>query len=167
MPCFPLHPTSIKVLSKKGPHSKRFDSMAAQITQALYALYFGPPMVTKKVIRSLNIRHVLWIEGEEGTPIAAMMVMFNSMMGYYRVSGLVVDVRYQRQGFGAALMEKVMTEVLPDGAELQLGVDTEKETTEWLRQWYARLGFKEKRAATLQYQNDEILMSRVISKLNK
>jgi phage anti-repressor protein len=26
-------------------------------------------------------------------------------------------------------------------AELRVGVDTDKPSTEWLRQWYARLGF--------------------------
>jgi hypothetical protein len=61
----------IQVLSKNGPHNKRFDSRAAQLTQELYAVHFGPPRVTKAAIRALNIQHVLWIEDVEGTPIAA------------------------------------------------------------------------------------------------
>ena len=105
----------IQVLSKKGEHSKRFDSRAAQLTQALYAVHFGPPMVTKAVIRALNVRHVLWVEDAEGTPIAATMLMRHPHLKYYRVSGLAVDARHQQQGLGRALMHRLMTD--PDQGE--------------------------------------------------
>ena len=136
----------IQVLSKKGEHSKRFDSRAAQLTQELYAVHFGPPMVTKAVIRALNVRHVLWVEDAEGTPIAATMLMRHPHLKYYRVSGLAVDARHQQQGLGRALMHRLMTDpslIKESAAELRVGVDTGKPSTEWLRQWYGRLGFAE------------------------
>jgi GNAT superfamily N-acetyltransferase len=105
----------IQVLSKKGEHSKRFDSQAAQLTQELYVVHFGPPMVTKAVIRALNVRHVLWVEDAEGTPIAATMLMRHPHLKYYRVSGLAVDARHQQQGLGRALMHRLMTD--PDQGE--------------------------------------------------
>jgi hypothetical protein len=49
-------------------------------------------------------------------------------------------------------MHRLMTDVkliMESSAELQLGVNTKKSTTEWLRQWYARLGFAEKVAPSL------------------
>jgi hypothetical protein len=78
--------TSIQVLSKNGPHNKRFDSRAAQLMQALYAVHFGPPRVTKAAIRALNIQHVLWVEDAEGTPIAATMLMRHPHLKYYCVT---------------------------------------------------------------------------------
>ena len=140
----------IQVLSKKGEHSKRFDSRAAQLTQELYAVHFGPPMVTKAVIRALNVRHVLWVEDAEGTPIAATMLMRHPHLKYYRVSGLAVDARHKQQGLGRALMHRLMTDpslIKESAAELRVGVDTGKPSTEWLRQWYGRLGFAEKEHA--------------------
>jgi hypothetical protein len=44
----------IKVLSKNGPYNKWFDSKASQILQALYAVHFGQPMVTKAAIGALR-----------------------------------------------------------------------------------------------------------------
>jgi hypothetical protein len=70
------------VLSKNGQHNKRFDSRAAWLTQELYAVHFGPPRVTKAVIRALNIQHMLWVEDAEGTPIAATMLMRHSHLKY-------------------------------------------------------------------------------------
>jgi GNAT superfamily N-acetyltransferase len=140
------HNISIQVLSKNGEHSKPFDSRAAQLTQKLYELHFGPPRVTKAVIRALNIRHVLLVEDAEGTPIAATMLMRHPHLKYYRVSGLAVDARHQQQGLGRALMHRLMTDpslIKESAAELRVGVDTGKQSTEWLRQWYARLGFTE------------------------
>jgi GNAT superfamily N-acetyltransferase len=137
---------SIQVLSKNGPHNKWFDSRAAQLTQALYAVHFGPPRVTETAIRALNIQHALWIEDAEGTPIAATMLMHHPHLKYYRVSGLAVDAVHQQQGLGRALMHRLMTDaslIKESAAELRVGVDTDTPSTEWLRQWYARLGFTE------------------------
>jgi GNAT superfamily N-acetyltransferase len=103
-------------------------------------------MVTKAVIRALNVRHVLWVEDAEGTPIAATMLMRHPHLKYYRVSGLAVDARHQQQGLGRALMHRLMTDpslIKESAAELRVGVDTGKPSTEWLRQWYGRLGFAE------------------------
>jgi hypothetical protein len=133
---------SIKVLSKNGPHDHWFDSRAAKLTQALYAVHFGPPMVTKAAIRALNIQHVLWIEDAEGMPIAATMLMRHPCMKFYRVSGLTVDAGHQQQGLGRAPMHRLMTDaslIKESAAELRMGVNTDKPSTEWLRQWYARL----------------------------
>ncbi len=73
---------SIQVLSKNGPHNKWFDGRAAQLTQALYAVHFGPPRGTKAAIRALNIQHVLWIEDAKGTPIAETMLMRHPHLKY-------------------------------------------------------------------------------------
>jgi ribosomal protein S18 acetylase RimI-like enzyme len=156
----------IKVLSKKGRHNKWFDRQAAKLTQALYAVHFGPPMVTRGAIRWLNIRHVLYIVNAEGTVIAATMLMRYPL--YYRVSGLAVDARYQRQGLGLALMHRLMTDVrrmiTEPSADLRLGVDTNKPTTEWLRQWYARLGFAE--VPTLSSSDEMLMCTHIIREAN-
>jgi phage anti-repressor protein len=57
-----------------------------------------------------------------------------------------VDARHQQQGLGRALMHRLMTDpslIKESAAELRVGVDTGKPSTEWLRQWYGRLGFAE------------------------
>jgi ribosomal protein S18 acetylase RimI-like enzyme len=88
---------------------------------------------------------------------------------YYRVSGLAVDARYPRQGLGLVLMHRLMNDVkliTESSAELRLGVDADKPraTTEWLRQWYSRLGFAELKEvpslslSSLSSSTDEILM---------
>jgi hypothetical protein len=64
----------------------------------------------------------------------------------YCVSGLAVDAGRRQQGLGRALMHRLMTDaslIEESTAELRVGVDTDKPSTEWLRQWYARLGFTE------------------------
>jgi predicted N-acetyltransferase YhbS len=102
--------------------------------------------VTKAAIRALNSQHVLWIEDAEGTPIAATMLMRHPHLKYYCVSGLAVDAGHQQQRLGRALMHRLMTDaslIKESAAELRVGLDTDKLSTEWLRQWYARLGFTE------------------------
>jgi ribosomal protein S18 acetylase RimI-like enzyme len=62
------------------------------------------------------------------------------------VSGLVVDAGHQQQGLGRALMHRLMTDaslIKVSAAELRVGVNTDKPSTEWLRQWFALLGFTE------------------------
>jgi GNAT superfamily N-acetyltransferase len=79
------------------------------------------------------------------------MLMRHPHLKYYRVSGLAVDARHQQQGLGRALMHRLMTDpslIKESAAELRVGVDTGKPSTEWLRQWYGRLGFAEEHVHT-------------------
>ena len=57
-----------------------------------------------------------------------------------------VAVASKRMGHGTALMRKI-EEILPQGARLELGVDTGKDSTEWLQRWYERLGYETERDA--------------------
>jgi predicted GNAT family acetyltransferase len=146
----------IHILSKKG-HSKKFDSRATQLTRALYSTQLGGALITKELIRAMNIRHVLWIESADGTPVAATMV-FQQREVYFRVGGLAVDDAHKRKGYGSALLGRI-DELLPTGSRLLLGVDTGKDATEWLTEWYKRLGF-----LPIEETHDEIVLGKAILK---
>lgn len=148
---------TIHILSKKGRHSKWFDSKATQLTRALYASQLGGALVTKKLIRMMNIQHVLWIESADGTPVAATMIQKQRGV-YYRVGGLAVDDAHKRKGYGSTLMAEIK-KIVPNGARLILGVDTGKDATEWLTKWYTQLGF-----SFIQETHDEILLGMAIFK---
>ena len=141
---------TIHVLSKRG-NSKRFDSGATNITRDLYATQLGGELVTKELIRTNNIRHVAWIESDDGKPVAAAMLI-QLRSEYYRVGGLAVDNAHKRKGYGTAIMARIQ-ELVPSGSRLILGVDKDKETTEWLVEWYKRLGFMH-----LTETHDEVLL---------
>jgi GNAT superfamily N-acetyltransferase len=131
---------TLSMPQRKG--SKRFVQSAARITRDLYAPAFNIPTVTKREIFWSNVRHVLWIENKEDrTPIAATMIMYHEMHKYYRIMGLAVHELHRRQGYGAQLMRAALA-MLPTGAELHVGVDTGKDSTDWLVEWYSRMGFQ-------------------------
>ncbi len=147
----------IYILSKKGRNNKWFDSRATQLTRALYASQLGGALVNKKFIRAMKIRHVLWIESADGVPIAAAMIQQQRSV-YYRLGGLAVDDAHKRKGYGSALMSRI-SQMLPRGSMLLLGVDTGKDATKWLTEWYIRLGFVE-----VDETYDEILLGKAILK---
>ena len=147
---------TIHILSKNG-HSKGFDSRATQLTRELYATQLGGDLVTKALVRTNKIKYVVWIQADDGTPIAASMVLQLRGM-YYRVGGLAVHDAHKRKGYGSALLAKIH-ELLPSGSRLLLGVDTGKEATEWLTKWYKRLGFMH-----VNETHDEILLGKAIIK---
>jgi len=147
-------PITIHVLSKKG-NSKGFDSRATQITRGLYATQLGGELVTKELVRTSNIRNVAWIESADGTPVAAaMLIQMRSV--YFRVGGLAVDDAHKHQGYGTALMAR-LHELMPSGSRLILGVDKGREATEWLVEWYKRLGFMH-----ITETHDEILLGKSV-----
>jgi predicted GNAT family acetyltransferase len=147
-------PPTIHVLRKRG-HSKGFDSRATHITRDLYATQLGGDLVTKELIRANNIRSVAWIESDDGKPVAAaMLIQMRSV--YYRVGGLAVDDEHKRKGYGTALMARLQ-ELIPSGSRLILGVDTDREATEWLVEWYTRLGFMH-----ITETHDEILLGKSV-----
>jgi ribosomal protein S18 acetylase RimI-like enzyme len=105
----------------------------------------------------MNIRHVLWVEADDSTPIAATMIMLNYDENY-RICGLAVESSYQKQGHAKALMAKI-DEVLPEQSEVELGVDKGKDSTEWLTSWYERLGFRQ-----IDETPHEIVLSKTVFK---
>jgi len=148
---------TIHLLTKNGNHSKGFDSRATQLTRDLYAKQLGGELVTKKVVRTNNIRHVLWIESDDGKPVAATMVI--QLQGvYHRVGGLAVDDEHKRKGYGSALLRRIH-ELLPSGSRLILGVDKGKDATDWLIKWYTRMGF-----VRVSESRDEVVLGRAIVK---
>jgi ribosomal protein S18 acetylase RimI-like enzyme len=147
----------IDVLSKNGPHNKKFDGLASQLTRSLYASQLGGLPVTKEVVRTMNIQHVLSIkEPQTGEPIAASMVM-RYPNGQYRVCGVAVDSAHKRKGYGTAIMRRIEA-LLPSESRLCLGVDKDKEETQWLVDWYTTLGY-ERCSET----HDEIIMAKFCS----
>ncbi len=147
-------PITIHVLNKKG-NSKGFDSRATQITRDLYATQLGGDLVTKELIRANRIRNVVWIESDDGKPVAAaMLIQLRSV--YYRVGGLAVDDAHKRKGYGTALMAR-LHELMPSGSRLILGVDKDREATEWLVEWYKRLGFMH-----ISETHDEVLLGKSV-----
>ena len=145
----------IQLLSKKGHHSKWFDSRATQLTRELYSTQLGGDLVTKAIVRTNNIRHVLWIESADGAPIAASMLIHLRDM-YYRVGGLAVDNAHKRNGYGSALLRRIH-ELLPSGSRLLLGVDKGTDATDWLTKWYMRKGFMR-----INETGDEVLMGKTV-----
>jgi len=148
---------TIHVLSKKGPHSKWFDSRASMLTRDLYASELGGLPVTKRVVRTMNIRDVLWME-QDGIPIATAMLMHFSDNKSYRVCGIAIDPKHRRKGYGTAMMRKIET-LLPHQARLCLGVDKDKEETGWLVDWYMTLGFQ-----GFKETHDEFLLAKSVMK---
>jgi N-acetylglutamate synthase-like GNAT family acetyltransferase len=148
-------PPTIHLLSKKGRHSKGFDSRATHITRDLYSTQLGGELVTKELIRTSKIRNVAWIESADGTPVAAaMLIQMRSV--YFRVGGLAVDNAHKHKGYGTALMAR-LHELMPSGSRLILGVDKDREATEWLVEWYKRLGFIQ-----IDETHDEIVMGKSV-----
>jgi hypothetical protein len=148
--------TTVQHLEKRGHCNKWFDRQAAQRTKTLYASQFGNQLpVTKRIVRELNIKHVMWIEDQDKTPIAACMLTEINPV-FFRISGLAVDSVHHRKGLGTALVCEI-EKVLPNHTTVELGVDTGKENTEWLREWYGRMGYKE-----CDFTYDEITMRKRI-----
>ena len=140
----------IQVLNKNGPHNKWFDSRAAELTCAIYASELGGSPVTKKVVRTMNIQYVLWIKDmETEKTIAAAMVM-RFVNGDHRICGIAVDPSHKRKGYGTALMRKIES-LMPDESSLCLGVDKDKEATQWLLEWYTSLGFQRIRETSYEF----------------
>ena len=131
---------TIQCIPKKGPHNKWFDCQAVIRTKTLYESQFGKELpVTKRLIRDLNIKYLLYIE-QNTTTVAASMVT-QSMPSLYLVKGIAVDPLFQRRGYATALIHKIEA-TLPNHSTLQLGVDKGKENTEWLVEWYSKLGYE-------------------------
>ena len=134
----------LHVLSFTKRDSEAFRTKAAQVCADLYLEAFGPALpVTPQLIFQARIQHLIWIEDDERQPVAATMVAMRSKQDY-RIMG--VAVASKRMGHGTALMRKI-EEILPQGARLELGVDTGKDSTEWLQRWYERLGYETERDA--------------------
>ena len=117
-------------------HTKEFSTNAAKLTSSLY-LSEMEVTITPHVIKRCKIVHVFHITGESGTVGATMLCEYG--YGQYRVMGLAVADK--RKGYGTALM-KSLIEFVPKGTKLVIGVDTGKESTEWLLKWYTSMGFE-------------------------
>ena len=147
----------VQVLTKKGRFSKWFNRRAAALTRSVYATQFGGPVVSKGMVQNDNVVHVVYIQAEDGTTVAASMVIYNKR-GFYRVHGLAVETEHKRKGYGTALMNKIM-EIMPHRSDLILGVDIGKAETDWLLEWYTKLGFQ-----VIDETYDEILMHKTFFK---
>ena len=134
---------AVNHLQKKGQHSRFFDAKATKHTRHIYAEQFGPgsEIVTKKCVRNMGIKHLLWIDDEQGHTIAATMLR-ESGHKHYRICGLAVATAYQQKGFGSMLLRSI-EDALPNDCKVELGVDVGKSTTERLQAWYARFGYKQ------------------------
>lgn len=160
--------TIVLNLVKRGHYNKWFDRQAARRTNMLYRENFGLG-VTRGCVRKRNITHVIWVETEAKDSLAAMMLSKEAVgdQEIYRVQGLAVSADQQRQGYGTALMQS-LDRMLLKGAIVWLCVDVGKDSTEWLVQWYRRLGFELAYCdARLKYLDDEIPMKRVIGSQEK
>jgi ribosomal protein S18 acetylase RimI-like enzyme len=128
-------------ITKKGPFNKWFDRQAARATDALYRTSFGSG-VSRRAVRVLGVRHVLFITAGDDEPAAAMMLsQQEASVAVYRVEGLAVSPAFRRQGYGTRLLAAADACVGADGT-VWLCVDKDTEHTEWLLEWYGRLGFE-------------------------
>lgn len=128
----------LRVLAKNGKSDKPFCRQAAAVTHDLYLSEFGPELpVTEGLVGRANVRYVFWAENPDGRVIAASMVKEISP-NYVRILGLAVSEK--RQGHGTAIMRKIEA-TMPSGTEIELGVDLNKDTTDFLLDWYKRLGY--------------------------
>ena len=113
-----------------------FCSTASALVHDLYLAAFGPEHpVTPEFIEQQRITKVYCIE-QDGTVVAATMLK-RFGCGFY-VQGIAVQSK--RKGYGTKLMEALIDSV-PEAGGIQLGVDTGKQSTDWLTEWYMRLGF--------------------------
>ena len=133
----------VNVLAKVGHKDRVFEEQAVQRTRDLFARHFGTEYpVNVSLIRNWKISQMLWIEGEDGETTAATLISNNTRGDFFRVNGLAVDTHHQRKGFATAIMDHVDT-ITPSGAVVEVAVDLDTESTEWLISWYTRRGFKE------------------------
>lgn len=129
--------TMLRVLTKGCCDDEEFYRETSRVAADLYRKEFGPGMpVTPQLVRDFDIRHVLWIE-DEGVAAATMVCLLKG--GKFRVMGIAV--RDKRKGYGTSLMQEI-DRILSPGSTLLLGVDNGKESTQWLLDWYERLGFE-------------------------
>jgi ribosomal protein S18 acetylase RimI-like enzyme len=150
----------VKTLVRRGRFNKWFDKRAAHTTNELYQTTFATP-VTRKVVRNMGMSHVFWIEHERET-VAAMMLSRQGLDQVYRVQGLTVHSNFRRQGYATALMETIHS-FIESGATVYLCVDKDKPSTDWLVNWYRRLGFELGYGDfRLEYEDDEIPMKKLI-----
>ena len=150
----------VKTLVKRGRFDKWFDRRAAHTTNGLYQQTFAAP-VTKKMIRNLCMSHVFWIEDQHET-VAATMLSRQGVDQVYRVQGLTVDARFRRQGYATALLTTI-DQFVGNGAIVYLCVDKGKQSTDWLVDWYCRMGFElGYNDSRLPYEHDEIPLKKVI-----
>ena len=120
--------------------AKAFDTRAAYVAYALYNTCFPeiPPM-TERVIRTNHITRAAWIDDGVAATLLAERRLGKTV--YYRVMGLAVAPAHRRRGHAAALMRRIET-LVPTGAEIEVGVDLGRPSTDWLMAWYTtRLGY--------------------------
>jgi ribosomal protein S18 acetylase RimI-like enzyme len=129
----------VKTMVRRGRFSKWFDKQAAHTTKALYREGFDVAM-TRRLVRHMSISHVLWIE-HELQPVAALMLSRLAEEPIYRVQGLTVDTQFRRQGYATSLMRSI-DGFVGSGATIFLCVDKDRPSTDWLVEWYRRLGFE-------------------------
>ena len=154
---------TVHCLHKPRPFNKWFDKQVARRTNDLCEDTFGLG-VTRRYVRLVNIRYMLWVESDAGETTGAVMV---SLEGEgedttYRMNALAVSREHQNRGVGTALVNAV-DGALPKGATLWLCVDADQEETDRLVDWYQRLGFQLTCSSKrFPHRNNEILMTRVI-----
>ena len=118
-----------------------FHALCVEKTSLVYGDHFGAP-VTLELVRADNIVYLLWIEDENGVSVGAMMVKnYPDYHKKYRICGLAVAEEHRKRGLGTQLMLKLKL-VLPNDAELLLGIDNDTDSTNWLQGWYKKLGFE-------------------------
>jgi GNAT superfamily N-acetyltransferase len=95
--------------------------------------------MTERVIRTNHITRAAWIDDGVAATLLAERRLGKTV--YYRVMGLAVAPAHRRRGHAAALMRRIET-LVPTGAEIEVGVDLGRPSTDWLMAWYTtRLGY--------------------------
>ena len=144
-------PPKPKTLTKTKANDKDFDTRAASLTYALYGVCFpNVPPITIRSIKHNRITRVAWLAEAETVFGATMLAerLDPRRVVYYRIMGLSVAPTHARRGHGLALMRCLET-LVPPGAEIELGVDLNRPSTDWLFAWYTRLGY------TFLYERDD------------
>lgn len=152
-------PINVKCIRKNRPCNKWFDQQVARRTNKLCEDLFGLG-VTRRYVRYLNIRYMLWVESETGETIGSLLVGGEDM--YYKVNAVAVSKDNQNRGVGSAMINAI-DGALPKGATLWLCVDADREETDRLVDWYHRLGFQLAYSRVgFPSRSDEIVMTRVV-----
>ena len=130
-------------LAKVYDKDEAFASEAATRTHELFAKYFGTEYpIDTTLINDWKIGQILWIEDEEtGATAAACLVAVYGLPPLHRINGLAVDIEYRRKGYASAILNELIT-LTPTSTLLEAVVDRDTECTEWLIEWYSRMGFE-------------------------
>lgn len=153
----------VHCLHKRRPCNKWFDQQAVRRANALCEAVFGLG-VTRRYVRYLNIRFVLWTQSDDGETTGAVLVSREDKCSptTYRMHALVVSPEHRRRGIGTALVDKLEYK-LPWGSTLWLCVDADQEDTERLVDWYRGLGFDyADPKLALPVRADEIALVRIV-----